>query len=146
MDTTCIGAAPTLAQDRVQAATLPSPTSVSQQVDTSSFGAATLSLDSTHRFLCSSLSPRTRITELADIAAQLQALTSPMQPTMTTVGQLGGQMRSKQAEVTEMKNADNKDDKGFEEHDGFLSEIALRDGVMVETGEPKLESARHAPY
>ena len=54
-------------------------------------------------------------------------------------------MRSFQAEVTEMKNADNRDDEEFEEHYGFFSELALRDGAMVETVEPKLKFARHAP-
>ena len=42
VDTTCIGASPSLAQDRVRVATLPSLPSGSQQMDTSSFGAASL--------------------------------------------------------------------------------------------------------
>ena len=81
-----------------------------------------------HRFLCRSLSfsPRTRPIELADIASQLQVLMSSTQSVMTTVGQLGGQMRSLQAEVTEMKNADNRDDEDFDEHHGFQSDFALR--------------------
>ena len=69
-----------------------------------------------------------------------------MQSIMTTVGHLGGQMRSLQAEVWDMKNADNRDDEEVEELNGFSSDFALRDGVMIEIGEPKLESARFAPY
>ena len=55
-------------------------------------------------------------------------------------------MRSLQAEVTKMKNADNRDDEDFDEHGGFSSDFALRDGAMIESGEPLLESARFAPF
>ena len=87
-------------------------------MDTSSVGAASLTQVQNSTQFPVQISPRTRPTELADIASHLQVLMSSMQSIMTTVGQLGGQMRSLQAEVTEMKNADNTDDEDFEEHDG----------------------------
>ena len=139
MDTTCIGASPSLAQDRFQVATLPSPASGSQPMDTSSFGAALLTQvpNSTQVPVQISLSPRAQTIELADIATQLQMLMSSMQSLMTT-GWTGRRTDG-------MKNAENRDDEEFEEHDCFWSELALRDGAMVESGEPKLKSARHAP-
>ena len=51
-------------------------------------------------------------------------------------------MKSLQAEVTEMKSADNRDDDDFDEHGGFPSYFTLRDVAMTESGEPVLESAR----
>ena len=69
-----------------------------------------------------------------------------MPTVMTTVGQHGGQMQSLQAEVTETKNADNRDDDDFDEHGGFPSDFTLKDGAMIESGDPVLESARFAPY
>ena len=69
-----------------------------------------------------------------------------MQTVMTTVDQLGRQMQSLQAEVTEMKNADNRDDDDFDEHGGFASDFTLRHGAIIESGEPLLDSARFAPH
>ena len=53
-----------------------------------------------------------------------------VQSIATTVGQLGGHLRSLQTEVTVMKNADNEDDE-FEEHDSF-SEFGEREGVTAD--------------
>ena len=148
MDITSVGASLTQVQDNNQVATLPSPVSGSQQMDTSRVGAASLTQvqNSTQVPVQISLSPGSRPTELTDIASQLQVLMSSKQTITTTVGQLRGQMKSLQAEVTEMKNADNSDDVDFDEHGGFPSYFTLRFGAMTESGEPVLESARFAPY
>ena len=45
-------------------------------------------------------------------------------------------MKSLQAEVTEMKNAQIRDDDDFDEHGGFPSDFTLRDGAITESGEP----------
>ena len=154
MDTTRFGAtSPTSVQDCNHVPTEFSLSSGSQQMDTTVYGAVspTLVRNSTQWPAQISLSPRSQRMDtleppqtpvLADIAAQLQVLLSSMQSIATTVGQLGGQMQSLQAEVMEMKNAENEDDDEFEEHDGFSTEFALRDGATVEaTGEPTLKSA-----
>ena len=63
-----------------------------------------------------------------------------------TVGQLGGQLQSFQAEVTEMKIAENEDDE-FEEHDGFPTELGEGGVAVAEAlGQSKFNPARHAPY
>ena len=68
--------------------------SSSQQMDTPSFGTAPLT----------QVPKSTQVlVHTSDIATQLRS----MQSVMTTVGQLGGQMRSLQAEVTEMENAED---------------------------------------
>ena len=124
---TSVGASLTQVQDNNQR---PSPVSGSQKMDTS-MPPPSPKFRTAHRFLCSSLSPGSLPTRLADIASQLQVLMSSMRTIMTTVGQLGGQMKSFQAEVTEMKIADNRDD-DFDEHCGFPSDLTLRDGAMTE--------------
>ena len=83
---------------------------------------------------------------LADIAAQLQVLMASTQSIATTVGQLGGQMQSFQAEVTEMKNAENEDDE-LQEHDGFSSKLEEGGVAIAEArGKPKFQFTRNAPY
>ena len=83
---------------------------------------------------------------LADITAQLQVLMASMQSIATTVGQLCGQMQSLQAEVTEMKNAENEDGE-LQEHDGFSSELEEGGVAIAEaTGKPKFQFTRNAPY
>ena len=82
---------------------------------------------------------------LADITAQLQVLMATMQSIATTVGQLGGQMQSLQAEVTEMKNVENEDDE-LQEHDGFSSELEERVAIAEAPGKPKFQFTRNAPY
>ena len=83
---------------------------------------------------------------LADIAAQLKVLMASVQSIATTVGQLGSKLQSLQAEVTEMKSAENEDAE-FEEHDGFPTVLEEEGAAVAEAvGQPKFNSARHAPH
>ena len=54
-----------------------------------------------------------------------------VQSSATTVGQLGGQLQSIQAEVTEIKTAENEDGE-FEEHNGFSTTIEEGGVAVVE--------------
>ena len=65
---------------------------------------------------------------------------------VTTVGQLGGQIRSLHAEIRGMKMQTTETTTNSKNTMvSCQNSLALGDGAMVETGEPKLKSARHAP-
>ena len=84
---------------------------------------------------------------LSEITSQLQTLMASVQSIASTVGQLGGQMQSLQAEVSEMKKTDHEHD-DLEEFDELSSE--LEEGGVAISGiqgsSKKFQFARHTPY
>ena len=120
------------------------PLAGSESMDTTALGAITptqVQDNNQGPTQVSTLQP-TQAPVLADVVPQLQVLMASVQSIATTVGQLGGQLHSLQAEVTVMKHADNEDDE-FEEHDGFSSEFGEREGALASQ---KINSARLTPY